>query len=58
MPPVDALQALLPPQWLELTLLVSGWMFAFLLGKELGVGYTQWRTKARADQTYRRPPRD
>jgi len=39
---------------LEFLLLLSGWIVAFLLGRELQTGYRQWRLKV-AEQ---RAPRD
>ena len=45
----DAFASLLPPQTLELLLMLAGWSVAFLLGKELAVGYSLWRAR-RAEQ--------
>ncbi len=28
-------------------LMVAGWVVAFMLGKELRIGYVQWRTRRR-----------
>ena len=36
----------MPPEALEFGLLLSGWIVAFLLGRELQNGFTQWRTRA------------
>jgi hypothetical protein len=35
---------------LELVLLMAGWLVAFLLGRELGIGFSQWRERRGADQ--------
>ena len=34
------------PETLEFLLLLSGWIVAFLLGKELQTGFRIWRTRA------------
>ena len=36
----------MPLEPLEFGLLLSGWVVAFLLGKELQTGYAQWRARA------------
>jgi hypothetical protein len=41
------------PELIQVTLAVLGWLVAFLLGKELAVGFLQWR--ARRDDESRRP---
>ena len=38
---------------LEFVLLLSGWIVAFLLGRELQTGYRQWRLKAVEQRTRR-----
>ena len=38
---------------LEFLLLLSGWIVAFLLGRELQTGYRQWRLRT-AEQTVQR----
>jgi hypothetical protein len=38
---------------LEFLLLLSGWIVAFLLGRELQTGYRQWRLRV-AEQRSRR----
>ena len=38
---------------LEFLLLLSGWVVAFLLGRELQTGYRQWRLRV-AEQRARR----
>ena len=38
---------------LEFVLLLAGWIIAFLLGRELHTGYTQWRTRT-VESTNRR----
>jgi hypothetical protein len=38
----------------EFVLLLSGWVVAFLLGRELQTGFRQWRMKT-AEQRTRRP---
>ena len=43
----------MPPETLEFVLLLSGWIVAFLLGRELQVGFRQWRMRA-AEQRARR----
>ena len=43
----------MPPETLEFLLLLSGWVVAFLLGRELQSGFRQWRVRT-AEQ---RPPR-
>ena len=39
---------------LEFVLLLSGWVVAFLLGRELQIGFRQWRLRT-AEQRARRP---
>ena len=39
---------------LEFVLLLSGWVVAFLLGRELQTGFRQWRMKAAAERSARR----
>ena len=39
---------------LEFVLLLSGWVVAFLLGRELQTGFRLWRLRA-AEQHTRRP---
>lgn len=39
---------------LEFLLLLSGWVIAFLLGRELQTGFRQWRLKT-VEQRTRRP---
>lgn len=39
---------------LEFLLLLSGWVVAFLLGRELQTGFRQWRLKTVEERT--RPP--
>jgi hypothetical protein len=39
---------------LQVVLAVVGWVVAFLLGKELALGYVQWRARGRDDD--RRAP--
>ncbi len=33
--------------WLQYALLLSGWVAAFMLGKELQTGFAQWRARRR-----------
>ena len=40
---------LMSPETLEFLLLLSGWIVAFLLGRELQIGFRQWRLRT-ADQ--------
>jgi hypothetical protein len=35
------------PETLQIALAVLGWLVAFLLGKELATGFTQWRASRR-----------
>jgi hypothetical protein len=35
------------PELIQVTLAVLGWLVAFLLGKELAVGFLQWRAQRR-----------
>jgi hypothetical protein len=41
------------PETLEFLLLLSGWIVAFLLGRELQTGFRQWRLRL-AEQRARR----
>lgn len=41
------------PELIQVMLAVLGWLVAFLLGKELAVGFLQWRAR-RGDES-RRP---
>ena len=34
---------------MQYTLLLSGWVVAFLLGKELQTGFAQWRARRRSE---------
>jgi hypothetical protein len=43
----------MPIETIEFILLLSGWIVAFLLGRELQVGFRQWRLRA-AEQRARR----
>jgi hypothetical protein len=43
---------LMSVEMLEFLLLLSGWIVAFLLGRELQTGYRQWRLRV-ADQRTR-----
>jgi hypothetical protein len=45
----------MPVETLEFLLLLSGWVVAFLLGRELQTGFRQWRLRT-AEQ--RLPPKD
>ena len=45
---------LMSAETLEFLLLLSGWVIAFLLGRELQTGFRQWRLKT-AEQRARRP---
>jgi hypothetical protein len=38
---------------LEFLLLLSGWIVAFLLGRELQTGYRQWRLKSAEERARR-----
>ena len=40
----------MPVETLEFLLLLSGWIVAFLLGKELQTGFRLWRTRAAEQQ--------
>ena len=42
---------------LEFLLLLSGWIVAFLLGRELQTGYRQWRLKTAEQRVDNRPHR-
>jgi len=50
----DLEMPLMSPETLEFLLLLSGWIVAFLLGRELQIGFRQWRLRT-ADQRTRRP---
>jgi hypothetical protein len=39
---------------LEFLLLLSGWIVAFLLGRELQTGYRRWRLRVAEQRTTRR----
>jgi hypothetical protein len=39
----------LSPDLVQLFLIVFGWLVAFLLGKELATGFSQWRARRRMD---------
>jgi hypothetical protein len=43
----------MPVETLEFLLLLSGWITAFLLGRELQTGFRQWRMRT----VEQRPPR-
>jgi hypothetical protein len=43
----------MPIETLEFILLLSGWVIAFLLGRELQLGFRQWRMRV-AEQRARR----
>jgi hypothetical protein len=43
----------MPVETIEFMLLLSGWIVAFLLGKELQTGFRQWRTRT-AEEHVRR----
>jgi hypothetical protein len=52
--PLDVLETLpMPIETLEFLLLLSGWVVAFLLGRELQTGFRQWRLRT-AEQRARR----
>lgn len=34
--------------WLQYALLLSGWVAAFMLGRELQTGFAQWRARRRS----------
>jgi hypothetical protein len=42
-------QAPVSPELAQVSLVVLGWLVAFLLGKELATGYVQWRAGRRDD---------
>jgi hypothetical protein len=44
----------MPVETLEFVLLLSGWIVAFLLGRELQIGYRQWRIRTAEARTTRR----
>jgi hypothetical protein len=44
----------MPVETIEFLLLLSGWVVAFLLGKELQTGFRLWRTRT----VEQRPPRE
>ena len=41
----------MPVETIEFLLLLSGWIVAFLLGKELQTGFRVWRTRAAEQRT-------
>jgi len=43
----------MPAETLEFLLLLSGWIVAFLLGRELQTGFRQWRLKTAEQRTRR-----
>ena len=43
----------MPVETIEFLLLLSGWIVAFLLGKELQTGFRVWRTRAAEQRTER-----
>jgi hypothetical protein len=43
----------MPFETLEFILLLSGWVVAFLLGRELQVGFRQWRLRAAEQRNHR-----
>lgn len=45
---------LMPAETLEFLLLLTGWIVAFLLGRELQTGFRQWRLRT-AEQPIDRP---
>ena len=45
----------MPVETLEFLLLLSGWIVAFLLGKELQTGFRIWRTRAAEQRADREP---
>jgi hypothetical protein len=44
---------LMSVETLEFLLLLSGWIVAFLLGRELQTGYRQWRLRVAEQRTRR-----
>ncbi|HEY0583578.1 MAG TPA: hypothetical protein VGE94_15445 [Chloroflexota bacterium] len=44
----------MPVETLQFLLLLSGWVVAFLLGRELQTGFREWRLRT-AEQRARRP---
>ena len=44
---------LMSVETLEFLLLLSGWVVAFLLGRELQTGYRQWRLRVAEQRTRR-----
>ncbi len=44
----------MPAETLEFLLLLTGWIVAFLLGRELQTGFRQWRLRT-AEQPIDRP---
>jgi hypothetical protein len=44
----------MPVETLEFLLLLSGWVVAFLLGRELQTGFRQWRLNASTQRSARR----
>lgn len=43
--------ALMPAETLEFLLLLSGWIVAFLLGRELQTGFRLWRLRTAEQRT-------
>ena len=43
----------MPVETLEFLLLLSGWVVAFLLGRELQIGFREWRLRAAEQRTRR-----
>jgi hypothetical protein len=43
----------MPVETIEFTLLLSGWVVAFLLGKELQTGFRLWRTRVAEERARR-----
>lgn len=37
----------LPPELLQFLLMLGAWVVAFLLGRELHIGFSQWRASRR-----------
>jgi hypothetical protein len=46
--------SLMPVETLEFLLLLSGWVVAFLLGRELQTGFREWRLRTAAQRASRR----
>jgi hypothetical protein len=49
----DLEMPLMSPETLEFLLLLSGWIVAFMLGRELQIGFRQWRLRAAEQRTRR-----